>query len=346
MHGGELPVVGGGSRARRAREELCRSRGLVQGEGRRLHGPVLRGTAGGGGRPRRGPCPLDALPRRQARRRGGHRRECRRRADRAAALPDGPAILRAPAAHRARELGRHRPRELPRLRRGRRLRGAGEGALRDDARGGRAGGHRERPARARWRWLPDGPQVVDGRQDVRRAEVRRLQRRRGRPGRVHGPGGARVRPAPGARGHGDRRVRDRREQGLRLRARRVPAGGRAARHRDPQGEALRLPRQQGGGDAIRLRSRDTPRRGRVRLRRGDRADGLDRGPARPAATAAALSGGVRTVGPSDADQQRRDVRQHRADRAQRRRVVRLDRHAESRRARRCSRSPARSRTPA
>ena len=34
-------------------------------------------------------------------------------------------------------------------------------------------------------------------------------------------------------------------------------------------------------------------------------------------------GGVRAVGPSDADQQRRDVRQHRADHPQRRRVVRL-----------------------
>ncbi len=45
----------------------------------------------------------------------------------------------------------------------------------------------QRPARSRRRRLPDRPEVVDGRQDVRRAEVRRLQRRRGRPGRVHGP---------------------------------------------------------------------------------------------------------------------------------------------------------------
>jgi len=42
----------GRSRARtRSRRRCAEPRGVVQGEGRRLHGPVLCGTAGGGGRP-------------------------------------------------------------------------------------------------------------------------------------------------------------------------------------------------------------------------------------------------------------------------------------------------------
>ena len=43
-------------------------------------------------------------------------------------------------------------------------------------------------------------------------QVRHLQRRRGRPRRVHGPQRARERPAPRARGHGDRGLRGRRQR--------------------------------------------------------------------------------------------------------------------------------------
>jgi NADH-quinone oxidoreductase subunit F len=53
---------------------------------------------------------------------------------------------------------------------------------------------------------------------------------------------ARGRPARRARGHDDRRLRDRRQRGLHLRARRVPAGHPAPAHRHRQAEAARLPR--------------------------------------------------------------------------------------------------------
>ncbi len=72
-----------------------------------------------------------------------------------------------------------------------------------------------------------------------RPEVPHLQRRRGRPRRVHGPRGDRGRSAPPARRHGHRRLRHRRQQGLRLHPRRVPAGHRAPErgHRPGRGAA-------------------------------------------------------------------------------------------------------------
>ena len=116
--------------------------------------------------------------------------------------------------------------------------------------------------------------------------------------------------------------------------------------RDPQGEALGLPGQQDRRDAVRFE---------VEIRLGAGAfvcgeetalmasiEGL-RGQPRPAA---ALPRRVRAVGLSDADQQRRDLRQHRADRPQRRRLVRRRSAPRSPRAPRSSRWPARSRTPA
>ena len=92
-------------------------------------------------------------------------------------------------------------------------------------------GHPERPARPRRRRLSHRAEVGDGRQEPGAAQVRRLQRRRGRPRRLHGPQRAGERPAPGPRGHGDRRLRRRGRPGLHLRPRRVPAGHPAARDR-------------------------------------------------------------------------------------------------------------------
>ena len=57
-----------------------------------------------------------------------------------------------------------------------------------------------------------------------RDQVRDLQRRRGRPRRLHGPQPAGGQPAPGPGGHDHRRLRHRRRRGLRLRAQRVSAG--------------------------------------------------------------------------------------------------------------------------
>ena len=76
-----------------------------------------------------------------------------------------------------------------------------------------------------------------------------------------------------------------------------------------QAERLRLPRRASIlGTALRLRHRDPPRRRRLRLRRGDGADRLDRGQARHAAPAAAATRPSRGLwGKPDAHQQRRDA---------------------------------------
>ena len=74
-------------------------------------------------------------------------------------------------------------------------------------------------------------------------QVHPLQRGRGRPRRVHGPLGARGRPALAHRGHGHRRLRHRRAPGLRVRARRVPARRRAPRARARAGARVRPARQ-------------------------------------------------------------------------------------------------------
>ena len=89
-----------------------------------------------------------------------------------------------------------------------------------------------------------------------------------------------------------------------------------------------------------------PHRSRcVRLRRGDRADPLDRGPARHAPAAPPLPRRRRPLGRAHADQQRRDVREYPDDHPPRGRVVR--RRSAPRRARgpRSSPWPARSATP-
>ena len=95
-----------------------------------------------------------------------------------------------------------------------------------------------------------------------------------------------------------------------------------------------------------LRDRGPAGRRRVRVRRGDRADRVDRGGPRDAAAPPAVPGRVGPAGPPDADQQRRDLRQRRADHPQRR--ARGSPASAPRRARgpRCSPSPAASSTPA
>jgi (2Fe-2S) ferredoxin len=79
-----------------------------------------------------------------------------------------------------------------------------------------------------------------------------------------------------------------------------------------------------------LRRQGPPRRRRVRLRRGDRADRLDRGQARQPEPAAALSLRARPVRPAHRDQQRRDAGQRARDPRAGRRVVRQARHRKSR----------------
>ncbi len=100
------------------------------------------------------------------------------------------------------------------------------------------------------------------------------------------------------RGHGHRRLRHRRAPGLRLRARRVPAGRRASRARARAGARVRPARQEHHGQRLRLRPRDPHGLRRLRLRRGDRADDLDRGQPRRAAPAPAVPGRRRASGAS------------------------------------------------
>ena len=163
------------------------------------------------------------------------------------------------------------------------------GPLRDDLHRGPRGDHPERPPRPRRRRLPDRPQVDDRRQGAGHPEVRHLQRRRGRPGRVHGPLGPRERPVPRPRGHGDRRLRGPRDRGLHLLPRGVPARGGPPAHGDPAGAAGRLPRPGHRRHLVQLRRPDPPRRRRLRVRRGDGADRVGRGQARHPAPAAAVS---------------------------------------------------------
>ena len=94
-----------------------------------------------------------------------------------------------------------------------------------------------------------------------------------------------------------------------------------ADHRHSRSAAARAAGQRHRRHHLQLRHRDPPGRRRVCLRRGDGADRLHRRPARHAQAAAALSGGQRALGQAHADQQRGDLRQHRAHRAQRRQVV-------------------------
>ena len=87
-------------------------------------------------------------------------------------------------------------------------------ARRDDARRHRQGQSPIRPARPRRRRLPDRHQVEDRARHGRRPQIHRLQCRRGRLRHLRRPHDHGGRPLRAHRGHGDRRHRGRRDQGL------------------------------------------------------------------------------------------------------------------------------------
>ena len=126
---------------------------------------------------------------------------------------DRGALLRPPGPDRDGELGPGRSGEPRGLRRA-----GGYEALRKrvstmtPGRGPRRDRQASGSARPRRRRLPDRPQVEHRRQGRGLAEVRHLQRRRGRPRRVHGPQRPGERPAPRPRGDGHRRLRGRRQR--------------------------------------------------------------------------------------------------------------------------------------
>ena len=95
---------------------------------------------------------------------------------------------------------------------------------------------------------------------------------------------------------------------------------------DPRGRAARTAGEQHLRKPLQFPHQDSSGRWRFRVRRGDRADRFHRRQARYASASPSLSGCLGLVGLADADQQRRNVRQHRADHSQGRRMVRRHRH--------------------
>ena len=209
-------------------------------------------------------------------------------------------------------LWRPRGADLQRMGQARRLRSVAAGAD-DDTRRDHRLGEGVGAARARRGGVPDGTQVVLHAQGKEETALPVRQRRRVRAGDVQGPRDHALDAARAARGNGDRGARDSRGGRLHLYPRRV--------HRavDDHGTGAR-----GGERRGRVRQdQDLPasRRGRVHLRRRNRADEFDRGQARQSTNQAAVPGGRGLVRHADDDQQRRDARRGAAHHQARRRVV-------------------------
>ena len=146
-----------------------------------------------------------------------------------------------------------------------------------------------------------------------RGKVPGLQRRRGRPRRLHGRLHHGRRPARRDRGHDHRFVRHRRARGVHLRARRVPARGQTSqdRHRRGQGTPGTTSSAAAGPSTSRSRKALAP------------SSAGKRPPSSPASKASAacayapaVPGRQRPVGQADQHQQRRDVVQHPVDHRQ------------------------------
>ena len=289
----QLPLSGGPGRAGGGRGGAGPWR-TRQGHGHGLH-RHLRGGAGDGGRARRRalhqPGPGARGPHRPpppfGRRNRGGMHLLRSRSEAPHPAPEGHRVFPRAGAHCASQLradgirlagGLHRPRRL------RRPRGGADAKAR--RRGG--GDQAQRPARARRRGLPHGRQVGGRHERGGGPEIHGLQRRRGRPRRLHGPLHSGGRPAQPHRGHAAGRLRHRRQPRLRLRARGVSAGRGAAEQCHSSGTRGGAVGRGHSGLGFRFRSGNPHRRGRVRLRRGNRADELRRGPARRARPEAAL----------------------------------------------------------
>ena len=150
------------------------------------------------------------------------------------------------------------------------------------------------PQGPRRRRLPDGREVEPGRGGAVRpaAEVRRLQRRRGRAGHLQGPRDPRRVRGPGVRGHDDRAASpSARRRASSTCAASTPTCARTWRRSSQRRRETRLlGRASLGSDGLRLRHRDPDGRRRLRLRRGDGAHRVARGPPRRAAQPPAVPG--------------------------------------------------------
>ncbi len=244
-------------------------------------------------------------------------------------IPRRASVLRAADAVGAGQLRRHRPDADRGVHRARRLQGVRRTCCGRTRRRGLRRGREERPARARRRRFPDGNEVEVRPEDPRRPEVPHLQRRRGRPRRVHGPRRDRGRPAPAARRHGaSRRTRIGATKAYVYIRAEYPLAIKRLVAAIEQAKELRPARPQHSRQRLRPRHRHQDGRGRVRLRRGDGADPQHRGQARHAAAPPAVPGGEGPVRAADRHQQRRDAREPAGARRQRLGVVRRGRHAD------------------
>jgi NADH-quinone oxidoreductase subunit F len=119
-------------------------------------------------------------------------------------------------------------------------------------------------------------------------EVHHLQRGRGRPRRLHEPQRDRERPALAARGHAHRRLRDRRGEGIVYVRAEYPLAVHRLEHAIEQAREYGLLGDNILGRGFNFDIELVEGAGRLRVRRGDRADRLAGGPRRPAAPAPAV----------------------------------------------------------
>ncbi len=140
-----------------------------------------------------------------------------------------------------------------------------------------SGHHRLRPPGPGRRRLPRRPEVGRRPPAEGRQEVHRLQRRRGRPRRLHGPLHHGGQPPLRAGGHDDRGPGRRQRRGLYLRPGRVSPGRVPAESRHRQGGGAGPAGRRHPGQRLLLPPPCEPRRRRLRLRRGQRPDRLHRG---------------------------------------------------------------------
>ena len=206
-------------------------------------------------------------------------------------------------------------------------------------------GHRLRAARPGRGELSGGREVVV-REQAEPGRVPVLQRRRRRAGNVQGPLDPRARSASARRRHPARRLRVACAACVRVHPRRVrPAAAPAAR--GAAGGACRRARRRGHSrQCIRVRHRRSPRRRRLRVRRGVEPHQLARGKEGIPAQQAAVSRRQGLLRRADRRQQRRDAGQRALDHRARRRGLRRARQHRRIRAIACSASRGTSTGPA
>ena len=148
---------------------------------------------------------------------------------RVASAPTGGygRVLRAAGPHRHRAFRQQRPAGSRRVHGPGRLHRAGAMPEDDAARGRGGGGPPKRSAGTRRRRLSHGREMGHRAAVLRQNQVRDLQRRRRRSGRVHGPHAHGIVSLSDHRGHVHRGLRDGRRQGHRLRAGGVSVRGAA-----------------------------------------------------------------------------------------------------------------------